>query len=229
MPRKAGQAAKKQFAPGIIFDLDGVLFDSHPVHKRVWRGLLQSLGRSVSEEELDFILDGAKREEILQHFLGPLSEAQASSFAARKESMVRREEDNIHPMKGLETFLDLLDEATISKVVATSASRARAQRMLHNRNLAKRFAAVFTGDDVPFGKSKPDIFLRSAEVLQSSPQETLVFEDAVPAIRTAKGIGMKCVGLARGQRKLCLLEAGADLVVSDFTDMSVSVVLSLLE
>jgi HAD superfamily hydrolase (TIGR01509 family) len=227
--RKAGQTVREQLTPGIIFDLDGVLFDSHPVHKRAWRSLLQSLGRSVSDEELDFILDGAKREEILLHFLGPLSGAQASAFSAWKDSMVLTEENNIHPMKGLEAFLDLLGEAAILKAVATSASKARAQRMLERCNLAYRFAAVFTGDDVSSGKSSPEIFLRSAEALKSAPHKTLVFEDAIPAIRTAKRIGMKCIGLAAGRRKSCLLEAGADFVVSDFTDLSVSDILGLFE
>jgi beta-phosphoglucomutase-like phosphatase (HAD superfamily) len=54
-----------------IFDMDGVLFDSHPVHRIAWREPLREAGKKVSEAELDFILEGTTRDEILRHFLGP--------------------------------------------------------------------------------------------------------------------------------------------------------------
>jgi len=88
--------------------------------------------------------------------------------------------------------------------------------MLDKHGLTSRFTAVITGDDVPNGKSNPAIFLRSAEELGRPPQDVLVLEDAVPAVRVVKQIGMKCVGIAAGNRTSQLLEAGADLIVPDF-------------
>src|SRR6266851_3382230 len=60
---------------GVVFDFDGVIVDSHPVHKRAWRKFLESVGETASEEELQFVLDGRKREDILRHFLGDLEGA----------------------------------------------------------------------------------------------------------------------------------------------------------
>jgi beta-phosphoglucomutase-like phosphatase (HAD superfamily) len=51
---------------GVIFDFDGVIADSHPAHLQAWKDLFRSLGKDVSEAELSFVLEGAKREEILQ-------------------------------------------------------------------------------------------------------------------------------------------------------------------
>ena|SRR5215469_6273624 len=217
-------------APGMIFDLDGVLFDSHPVHRKAWREFLRGLGRMVTDEELDFILDGAKREEILRHFLGPLTREQTASYVARKESIFRSEEENLKTVDGLQAFLDLVEKAEIPKVVATSASKLRAKRMLHKHDLADRFAAIITGDDVPTGKSNPAIFLRSAKVLQVAPNEVLVFEDAIPAVRGATSIGMQCIGIAAADpRRSQLHDAGAALVVPNFTELSLADAMRLLQ
>jgi beta-phosphoglucomutase len=217
-------------ALGMIFDLDGVLFDSHPVHRRAWREFLRGLGRIVSDEELDFILDGAKREEILRHFLGPLTREQTASYVARKESIFRSEEENLRTVDGLEEFLGIVEGAAIPKLVATSASKARANRMLHKHGLADRFTAIITGDDVPSGKSNPAIFLRSAKVLQVEPNEVLVFEDAIPAVRGATSIGMQCIGIAAADpRRSQLHDAGAALVVPDFTKLGLRDVVCLLQ
>jgi beta-phosphoglucomutase len=207
---------------GMVFDLDGVLFDSHPIHRKVWRGLLQSLGRVISDEELDFILDGARREEILRHFLGPLSLEQIASYAKQKESLFRNEEENLKTIEGLESFLELVESVGIPKVVATSASKPRAKRMLDRNGLTNRFTAIVTGDDVCNGKSDPTIFLQSAQKLRVTPHEVIVFEDAVPAIKVAKSVGMKCIGVAEDGRKSQLQIAGADLIIQDFRGLHLS-------
>jgi beta-phosphoglucomutase len=201
---------------GLIFDMDGVLFDSHPIHKRAWAGLLRSVGKIVSDEELDFIMTGSTREEILQHYLGPLTSEQLAVYGKQKELMFRSEEHGLRTIEGLKAFLDLVEAAAIPKIIATSASKIRAKRMLEKHELTDRFKAIVTGDDVPKGKSDPAIFLRGAEELQVNPHEVLVFEDAVPAIQVAKSIGMKCIGIASRDRNSQLQSAGADLVVPDF-------------
>jgi beta-phosphoglucomutase-like phosphatase (HAD superfamily) len=65
-----------------ILDLDGVLFDSHPLHRIAWRELLREAGKEVFDAELDFIMDGATRDETLRHFLGPLSPEQIAHYSA---------------------------------------------------------------------------------------------------------------------------------------------------
>jgi beta-phosphoglucomutase-like phosphatase (HAD superfamily) len=53
-----------------VFDMDGVIVDSHPAHRLAWKTFLRSVGRETSDEELDFILDGGKRAEILKTLPG---------------------------------------------------------------------------------------------------------------------------------------------------------------
>jgi beta-phosphoglucomutase len=214
---------------GLIFDMDGVLFDSHPIHKKAWRELLRSLGMEVTEEELEFIMTGATREEILQHYLGPLSAEQLAVYGKQKEVLFRNEEEGLRTIEGVKAFLDLVECAAIPKVVATSASKRRAMRMLDGHELTDRFEAIITGDDVPKGKSDPAIFLRGAEELHASPAKVVVFEDAVPAIKVAISIGMRCIGIANGERCSQLKLAGADLVVPDFTQLRLSDVVGVFQ
>ena len=65
--------------------MDGVIVDSHPAHRKAWRQFLRTLGREVSNTELNFILDGRKRADILRHFLGELSEAEIVDYGKRKD------------------------------------------------------------------------------------------------------------------------------------------------
>src|ERR1700758_3891223 len=74
---------------GVVFDMDGVLIDSHPVHRSAWRKFLTSIGRRTTDTELEFILDGRKREEILRYFLGDLPPEQIEEYGIRKDKMLR--------------------------------------------------------------------------------------------------------------------------------------------
>jgi beta-phosphoglucomutase len=75
---------------GIAFDMDGVIIDSHPAHRSAWKSFLESVGRETSDSELDFILDGRKREEILTHFLGELSPVRMKEYGNRKDELLRK-------------------------------------------------------------------------------------------------------------------------------------------
>lgn len=206
---------------GVIFDLDGVLVDSHPLHRQVWRELLLSAGRKVSETELDFVLEGAKQEEILRHFLGDISPAEMERYRQKKSELFEKEEARLKILRGVRAVLRALDQAAIPKAVATGASRHRALRILHRFRLIDRFAAVITGDDVPRGKEDPAIFLEAARQLQAPPTNLLVIEDSVPGIKTAKSMGMRCVALAKGPRARAVNEAGADHVAEDLSGLRV--------
>jgi len=212
-----------------VFDVDGVLFDSHPLHRIAWRKLLREAGKEVSETELDFVLEGASRDEILRHFLGPLSPQQIALYATQKDAIFRQEEDRVQTVAGLEEFLDLVGSASIPMAVASSGSKARVERMLDKHGWSGRFAVVLTSDDVGVGKESPAIFLRAAEELHVRPCDVLVLEDAVRAVEVAKKVGMKCIGIAAGTRGSELANAGADLVLPNFTKLKLSDLLNLFQ
>lgn len=212
---------------GVIFDMDGVLIDSHPIHKKVWSQFLASVNRPVSDDELDFVLDGRKREEILRHFLGDLSEDRLKEYGRRKNELYAESSKDLRTIAGVEEFLASLEAAGLLMAVGTSASFQRARDTLAVLGILPRFSALVTGNDVANGKPDPEIFLRAAERLNLAARNLLVVEDAVSGVKAAKAAGMKCLGIAANGRGGDLMAAGADHVIPDYSEISLRAVQQL--
>lgn len=204
----------------VIFDMDGVIIDSHPAHRRAWKDFLGTLGKQVTDGQLDFILDGRKRREILRHFLGDLTEAELAEYGRQKDEFFQQIALDVKPLPGVLGFIEELQRRQIGMAVATSASKSRTASTLAQLNLTRQFAEVVTGDDVPDGKPDPAIYHLVCSRLKTEPQQALVFEDAVPAVRAAKGAGFRCVGVGCNGSREALVSAGADYVIKDFVGFS---------
>ena len=207
---------------GVVFDMDGVIINSHPAHRRAWKQFLRTVDRETTDEELDFILDGRKRDEILRHFLGDLSPEQIRAYGNRKDDMLRRLGNGTHPVEGVIKFLASLKRAGLCTGLATSAGRARTQGTLCELGLDSYFDAIVTGDEVETGKPDPLIYRLIAERMQEEPQHLIAVEDAVAGVKAATKAGMRCVGVAPAQRANGLRAAGANPVVPDFRSFSLS-------
>ena len=205
---------------GVIFDMDGVLIDSHPIHKRAWRKFFTELGLTVSDQELDFVLDGRKKEDILRHFLGELPDSQIKEYGRQKEMLFREEALSIDPVEGALEFLDELTKAGIGFALASCGSKSRVNYILRQLKIHDQFAAIVTADDVQCGKPSPDIFRKAADRLSSPYSDLLVCEDAISGVQAAKAAGIRCLGIADHARADELLEAGADHVVPTFASTS---------
>jgi beta-phosphoglucomutase len=205
---------------GVVFDMDGVIINSHPAHRLAWKAFLGSLGRETCDEELDFILEGCKRAQILKHFLGELAPDQIAEYGNRKDELLQKNADAVQPMPGIVEFIGHLSKAGIPRAVATSASRRRALGTLEELGLAHCFATIVTGDDVAAGKPDPAIYQVAAERMKQSPEHLLAVEDAASGVKSARAAGMRCLGVADARRAPLLRAAGADPVISDFRSFS---------
>lgn len=201
---------------GIIFDLDGVVVDSHAAHLQAWKELFESIGTEVADEDLAFVIEGRRREEILRHFLGELSQDRIADYGDRKEALFRGYAPEVKTIPGVLEFLELSQDAGLQVALASSAGRARVKYMLKGLGLDSRFRVVVSGDDVAAGKPDPQVFRLAAAGLRLSPDELLVCEDAVCGVEAAKAAGMKCLAIAANGRGTLLKEAGADRIVPDF-------------
>jgi len=207
---------------GVVFDMDGVIIDSHPAHRLAWKSFLQSVGRETCDEELDFILDGRKREEILKHFLGELAPEQIAEYGNRKDDLLCQHSEALQPIPGVIEFLDRLAEAGVRLAIATSASRRRACGTLEELKLARRFCTVVTGDDIPSGKPDPAIYELAVKRIQESPECLVAVEDAVSGVKSARAAGIRCLAIAPAHRADLLRAAGADPVIRDFRSFTLS-------
>jgi len=202
---------------GIIFDFDGVIVDSHAVHIQAWKALFMAMGKAVGDDELSFVVEGAKREEILRRFLGDLTTEQIELYGAEKERLYQARASELKLVSGIAEFLAQVEEAGLPIAVASSGSRSRVERTLKTFGLLGRFRAIVTAEDVARGKPDPALFHLAASRLGVAAEQILVCEDAVAGVAAAKAAGMKCMAIADNGRRKLLQEAGADRVIEDFT------------
>lgn len=205
---------------GVVFDMDGVVIDSHPAHRAAWKSFLEGVGRTTSDSELDIILDGGKREEILQYFLGELDSKQIAEYGKRKDQILQAHSNTLEPMAGVVEFLNHLSNSGVRIALATCATRHRVCGTLEELGLAHYFDTIVTGDEVTAGKPDPAIYRLAAARLQESPDNLLAVEDAVSGVRAARAAGMRCVGVAHNGRSDLLRLAGAHPVIEDFRALS---------
>jgi len=207
---------------GVVFDMDGVVIDSHPAHREAWHGFLRTLDRDVCDHELDYILDGRKREDILLHFLGELSAEQLHRYGQQKDAFFRKQLCQVKPMPGLVHFLGELRERQVPLAIATSGSARRTHFTLEQLNLSRYFKVIVTANDVEASKPNPAIYRLACERLSVSPSRSLAFEDAFSGVLAAKNAGLGCVGVASDDDHHRLLAAGADLVLPDFRGLTLA-------
>jgi beta-phosphoglucomutase len=206
---------------GIVFDMDGVLIDSHPVHRIAWSKFLATVGKSVSDEGLSFILAGRRREEILRHFLGDLPESKIAEYGHQKDLFFEENFQDVKLIPGVRKFLESLETAGLKSAIATSASAARTLGTLRRLGLDEKFSTIVTGDDVDVGKPDPAVYTLVSQRMNLSPEKLLVFEDAPCGIQAAKSAGMRCIGVSTNGRSEILLQCGAEVIVPDFLNLSI--------
>jgi len=200
--------------------MDGVIIDSHPVHRRAWQRFLLTLGKHVSEEDLDCILEGWRREDILRHFLGDLTDVQIAEYGNRKDEFFQQVGFQVRSVPGLRKFLRHLECRGIRRAVATSASERRTRSTLDRLQLTQHFAAIITANDVVKGKPDPAVYHRAADCMEIDPKDALAIEDSVAGVKAAKSAGMKCLGLADNAREKMLRQAGVDNIIPNFVGLT---------
>jgi HAD superfamily hydrolase (TIGR01509 family) len=205
---------------GVIFDMDGVLVDSHAVHRQAWRRFFQTLGREVPESELNFILDGRKRSDILRHFLGNCPDPELEEFGRRKDCIFREMQFEVAPVPGVVSLVRELHGSGAVLALATSASRSRAHSTLVELGLLNCFPVVVTGEDVVLGKPDATIYRLACKRIGIEPVHLLAVEDAISGIRAAVGAGLGCLGVGLHETAENLTAAGAVHVVRNFESVS---------
>jgi HAD superfamily hydrolase (TIGR01509 family) len=203
-----------------IFDLDGVIVDSHPAHTESWRRLLLKLGKTPTDKQFEIVREGRRKAEILRYFLGELSDQEVQEYGDQKDVFFWEECQNLRTVDGLERLLEELGNHGISAAVASSGSRTRVHGILEFLGLKKCFVTVVSGDDVLSGKPHPEMFNKTAAQMAVRPEDSLVFEDSVCGVQAANAAGMKCVGISEGKRADALLAAGASEVRLNFLGLS---------
>ncbi len=197
----------------MIFDMDGVIIDSNPIHRQAWRRYNLRFGIETDEAMLEFMY-GKRNDEIVRHYFGPaLSEGEVARHGTAKEALYREMlagEAAAHLVPGVADFIR--EYASVPLAVASNAEPANVEFVLEASGLRPYFRAVVDGDQVQNPKPDPEIFLRAASLLGADPANIIVFEDSESGVMAGREAGARVVGIRTTHRELPL----AHLTVDDF-------------
>ncbi len=180
----------------VIFDLDGLMFNTEDLYQEVGRQTLESRGKQLTQDLLDQMM-GRKSDIALQimidwHQLDLTVEQLANEQA---EVMFKLLPDRLSPLPGLLALLDALEAANLPKAIATSSGRKFVTRVLGQFQLEPRFKYVFTSEDITHGKPAPDVYQLAAQKLGFPPTQTLVLEDTQIGCQAATTAGAYTVAV----------------------------------
>lgn len=209
-----------------IFDMDGVIVDSNPVHKIALQQFCQEHGYDLSEDDLREKIYGRTNRDWLRNLFGELDDHTVRKYAEEKEALFRSLYSDIKPLNGLISFLDQLDELKIKRAIATSAPRANVDFTLDNTNTRRYFSTILDDSFVSEGKPNPQIYLKSAQAVGFEPARCIVLEDSLSGVAAGKRAGCKVVGLTTTHSPEELAEA--HLVIEDFEGISPESLISRL-
>ncbi len=199
---------------GFIFDLDGVIVDSMPIHEKAWREYLKRTG--INADELIGKMHGRKNEEILRDFLGAsTTDQEIVEHGANKEHLYREMMQGKlaeHLVPGIQDFLGNM-QGVVPLAVASNAERANVDFVLDGMNLRQYFPVALDVSRVERPKPSPDIYLLAARELGVAPQNCIVFEDSQVGISAGRQAGSRVVGILTGGIPL----KNVDLAVANFS------------
>lgn len=204
--------------PALLFDLDGTLVHSDPLHFDVFRDLFAKYGRPLDWDEFRIHISGRSNPEIFEHFL-PDHPERAAELAERKEAEFRKRlDDRVEPTPGIAGLLDWAEHNALPYAVVTNAPHANAEAMLKAAGLAARFELVIAEGDAVRGKPDPAPYLLAMEQLGVTPEASVAFEDSRSGNRAARASGAYVFGMTSSLEAEALLQAGAHQAIANFDD-----------
>lgn len=180
----------------VIFDMDGTLIDSMWVWREVDIEFLKKRGIELPED-LQRAIEGLSFTETAVYFKERFNlEENIEEIMNEWMDMVDHYYRNvIKAKKGVHKFLEYLKDNGFLIGMATSNNRQLVEAVLSRNGILHYFDEIVTTCEVPRDKSFPDVFLETAKRLNVNPEECIVFEDTIPAVRGARAANMKVVGV----------------------------------
>ena len=180
----------------VVFDLDGLMFNTEEVFNRSGRVLLRRRGKEMTDEILSQMM-GRRAHEAFAIMIEMLGMDEAVEDLMNEEDEIFREllDTHLAPMPGLFELLQHIEERSLPKGVATSSDRTYLEDILRRFDLLPRFHVTLAADDVVHGKPHPEIYLKAAQRIGVVPSEMLVLEDSEAGTKAAAAAGAVVVSI----------------------------------
>ena len=187
-----------------IFDLNGTMIDDMQYHARAWYDILNhDLKAGLTQDEVNVQMYG-KNNELLERIFGKhhFDETRMKQLSLEKERRYQQAYlPNLNLINGLQIFLERSEQAGIPMAIGSAAITFNIDFILDNLHIRHFFKAIVSADDVTTSKPDPETFIKCAELLNVSPENCIVFEDAPKGVEAAQNAGMDCVVLTTMHEK----------------------------
>ena len=177
----------------VIFDMDGVIFDTEKVYLDIWIEVFEKYGYKMTKELYVNVM-GTGRKNVIKTFLENFGDDLPieKMYEEKDNQLFYIIENQGIPLKeGVKELFSMLKEKNYKIALATSAKRERVEKQIKDKWLKESFDAIVCGDDVEKGKPSPDIFLKAAKKIDVEPENCFVVEDSPAGIKAAFSGGMK--------------------------------------
>jgi HAD superfamily hydrolase (TIGR01509 family) len=206
----------------VIFDMDGVIVDTEPVHHYAYNQQFKQLGITISPElYASFTGNSTKNifERLKEHF--DLKQ-EVPELVATKRQLFNDAFDNkedLYLLDGVEELIKDLYANGMQLVLASSSAHVTIQRIFNRFKLHQYFSHLVSGEDFPKSKPHPAIFLKAAELAQTPVSECIVIEDSTNGIKAAKAAGIYCIGYDSFHSKMQDYSL-ADQIITNFSELN---------
>ena len=205
-----------------IFDMDGVIIDSEPLHNKIVRSILAENNIIVTNEEFNkftgmastAVFDIFIKQNNLPYTTKQLSKRQMDKL---KNYIV---EHHVKPIEGIIPLIQKLHDKNIPLAIASSSPLDMIEFTTKKFGINEYFTTLISGEDLPHSKPAPDIYLKTAKMLNIAPSDCVALEDSKNGSIAAKSAGMYCIGFANpnsGNQDL----SAANIIVNKITDIDI--------
>ena len=213
----------------VIFDMDGVIVDTEPVHRYAYYKQFEELDIVVTEAMYTSFTGFSTRNTFqtlkeqfqLEHEVEDLIQRKRNIFNDAFDT-----KEDLELLDGVRTLIEDLHQNGIQLILASSASKVTIDRVFTRFGLHDFFTHIVSGEDFPKSKPHPAIFEHAASLSTAPKENCIVIEDSTNGVRAAKAAGIYCVGYVSEHSKDQHLDE-ADLVINHFKELSAQVIRTL--
>ncbi|MFV0151157.1 HAD-IA family hydrolase [Empedobacter falsenii] len=213
----------------VIFDMDGVIVDTEPVHKYAYFEHYKELNIPVTEE-LFATFTGQSTKNVYQILKDKFDlKEEVNDLVLRKRAIFNDAFDtkpDLYLIDGVEELIKDLYANKIELILASSASKSTIDRVFSRFQLDQYFSHKISGENFPKSKPDPAIFLHAAEIAKSEHDECIVIEDSTNGVEAAFCANLYCLGYKSVNSKKQNLEK-ANSIVDDFKQINAAYIIDL--
>jgi len=209
-----------QALDAIVFDMDGVLLDSEPLHQIALDRVIADEGHEFTQEEHGRFVGMSQADTWAEvdRMRGLREPLEYYHQRYDQEVLAVLTQGPLEPFPGVMELLSVVRGSGHRLGLATQSHRSWVEATLGGLGMRESFDVIVSGDMVQHGKPHPELYLRACELLGADPTHSLAIEDSLPGARAARAAGMMVVGV-RNPYAGEALEREADLLVDRLDDL----------